>query len=1252
MRKNLRGHVFNIRFLFTLCLGFAFSETHAQMSGSYTINSAVVTGGSNFQSFTDAVAQLTAVGFSGPVTFNVQPGSGPYSEQVVLNNINATAASPIIFNCNGVTLSFNSSNTNSRAGIKLNNSDYITFDGLVITPLAATITRFGYGFHLLNDADHNTIQNCHIICKVIGPRPYQAQGIVINGSNGNPTEPGYSNCDYNLIQQNTIEGGGAAITLSSVPIAGNPDQYMTGNIVKKNTIINWKTNGIELYYNSNAQVDGNDFTGGTNTYVTCGIHLGLSNQKVAVTNNRIHDLIVDPLNFGGTLYGIRINSKSVSGQECVVANNAIYNWASDAPQYGIFCQNAAFLNVYHNTVSLDDQTTPGDYSRGLSLDSISDVTVMNNIVTVTRNVVSENYGMYVTKAPLQRLVSDHNVFYVPALSGTGIAYLGLYGGDFMDNLTIWRSKTGYDLFSAELDPLYVNASTGDLRPTVQRIDNMALAVGITTDLANITRNATNPDAGCFEFTSAACTAPLAGTPVISPDSVLCQGPSIAMGLDGNSGGNGQTYTWQSSSAQFGTYNNIVTRDYPYFTVTPSSSLYYRIAVTCGATTVYSSPVKILVTTPLNAGTYTINNALPTGGINYNSFSDAARALQCGLNGSVVFNVTSGSGPYPEQMIIPAINTAPNRTVTFNGNGATITYATTSSKIPVIKLNGADYITIDSLNVTVQGADPAGYGYGIFLTNDADHNVIKRCSINLNKTSASPYYGGIIMSSNEKDPVDSVTESNCDYNQIVNNTVNGGYYGIVCASKTIKATILASTDNTIKNNKVSDNCADGIYVVGTKNMVIDSNDIGHPTRTAFSVSYAGIYVFSQNNGLNISKNRIHHLLDKARTSNVQLSGIKFVGTGGTLAQPNMVTNNLMYYFMGQGYQEGLYAFSCDYLKFYHNTVSLEDSAAGAVTGETSGFGVYGLNSTGLEFKDNSIVIKRGGDRNKYCVFLNIPDSNLVANYNNYYMHAAYGTTNYVGNMGAILYPTLSNWLVTRKDSSTVNIDPVYNDIANGDLTPTKLAFENRGFNVGITSDMFDAKRDVARPDIGAIEFTICRQLANPVVTVEEAGTKTIKFSWLEVPNTTGYRVSRDGFNWTIPTSGAKGLNHIITGLKPTDTIGLMVKALGTRADCPEYLSARVVGQALTDGVFVPNTFTPNGDSKNDKFKVYSNVTKSIRWMVFNQWGEKVFESNDIQGEWDGTYKGKPQPIGVYVFVVSGILTDGTKVSQKGTFNLVR
>jgi gliding motility-associated-like protein len=61
---------------------------------------------------------------------------------------------------------------------------------------------------------------------------------------------------------------------------------------------------------------------------------------------------------------------------------------------------------------------------------------------------------------------------------------------------------------------------------------------------------------------------------------------------------------------------------------------------------------------------------------------------------------------------------------------------------------------------------------------------------------------------------------------------------------------------------------------------------------------------------------------------------------------------------------------------------------------------------------------------------------------------------------------------------------------------------------------------------------------------------------------------------------------------------------------------------------------------------------MRMMIFNQWGVKVFETNDYTAGWDGTYKGKPQPVGVYVYVATLQLTDNTTVTKKGTLNLIR
>jgi trimeric autotransporter adhesin len=286
-----------------------------------------------------------------------------------------------------------------------------------------------------------------------------------------------------------------------------------------------------------------------------------------------------------------------------------------------------------------------------------------------------------------------------------------------------------------------------------------------------------------------------------------------------------------------------------------------------------------------------------------------------------------------------------------------------------------------------------------------------------------------------------------------------------------------------------------------------------------------------------------------------------------------------------------------------------------------------------------------------VYMNISDP-TDANYNNYYISSGAGINN-IGFLAGGFYNTLTSWITTGKDASTISIDPVYFDMVNGDLTPTKIPFENRGANLGITSDINNTTRSTTNPDIGAIEFSICRVLSNPVLKVDEASVNTIKYSWTAVPGTSGYRVSRDGgINWTIPSSGAMGTTHTVVGLNPTDSVDLIVKALGARVDCPEYLSLSKQGKAQTNQVFIPNTFSPNNNDTDDYFRVYSKVIRTMHLMVFNQWGLKVFETSDPEGQWDGMYKGKPQPVGVYVYVLGGTLLNGDKVSQKGTFNLIR
>jgi gliding motility-associated-like protein len=88
------------------------------------------------------------------------------------------------------------------------------------------------------------------------------------------------------------------------------------------------------------------------------------------------------------------------------------------------------------------------------------------------------------------------------------------------------------------------------------------------------------------------------------------------------------------------------------------------------------------------------------------------------------------------------------------------------------------------------------------------------------------------------------------------------------------------------------------------------------------------------------------------------------------------------------------------------------------------------------------------------------------------------------------------------------------------------------------------------------------------------------------------------------------------------------------------------------VFFPNVFTPNSDTKNDFFKILNaiNLTE-YKLMIYNRWGEKVFETNDYTKGWDGNYKAAQAEIGSYVWY-SSFIKDGKQKSLKGSVLLIR
>ncbi|MGV3636130.1 MAG: gliding motility-associated C-terminal domain-containing protein [Flavobacteriales bacterium] len=88
------------------------------------------------------------------------------------------------------------------------------------------------------------------------------------------------------------------------------------------------------------------------------------------------------------------------------------------------------------------------------------------------------------------------------------------------------------------------------------------------------------------------------------------------------------------------------------------------------------------------------------------------------------------------------------------------------------------------------------------------------------------------------------------------------------------------------------------------------------------------------------------------------------------------------------------------------------------------------------------------------------------------------------------------------------------------------------------------------------------------------------------------------------------------------------------------------------IFIPNTFTPDGDGKNDVLFVRGPNIASLEFMVFDRWGEKVFETTDIGRGWDGTFKGKPVDPAVFVYHLRALCVDGQSFFTKGNVTVVR
>jgi gliding motility-associated-like protein len=127
------------------------------------------------------------------------------------------------------------------------------------------------------------------------------------------------------------------------------------------------------------------------------------------------------------------------------------------------------------------------------------------------------------------------------------------------------------------------------------------------------------------------------------------------------------------------------------------------------------------------------------------------------------------------------------------------------------------------------------------------------------------------------------------------------------------------------------------------------------------------------------------------------------------------------------------------------------------------------------------------------------------------------------------------------------------------------------------------------------------------------------------------------------------------VSPTVTTVYCAAVTDTMVGCTDTACVYIKVELPCGDLFLPNAFSPNGDGKNDKFRLRSNCIATLSFQIYDRWGNLVYSTdNPLDAGWDGsTPKGKPANDGVYAYhIVYTTSKNNTPVELKGTVTLLR
>ncbi|MEI8239359.1 MAG: T9SS type A sorting domain-containing protein [Actinomycetota bacterium] len=869
-------------------------------------------------------------------------------------------------------------------------------------------------------------------------------------------------------------------------------------------------------------------------------------------------------------------------------------------------------------------------SAGTLLQSSTSTTYTSNIAVTTTfyvSVINPTTNCESARSPVTVMVST-----APTLTIT--ASQTVCNNEIVE-LNITSTIADYDVYTWTpntylfTDAAATVAYTGTGNPSIVYFKSATGAANV------ITLNSSNTSSGCTNLTTS--------TVSVLPSSITASAAVSSFCLSGSTSVSvasipaGATVQWQSSPDN-ATWTDIASATLATVaTGTITSTTYYRLAVNKagGVNCLYSNVVTVTVKQTMS-GTYTVG-----AGGNYTSLTSAVADLACvGVSGAVVLSLTDAAYNSGETfpIVIPAVaGASATNTVTVRpANGVTSTISGTVASAALIKLNGADYVTIDgsnngssSRNLTITNTNTTS-PTGISLSSlgagaGATYNTIKNCNISTGVSAAAGYGIAIGGSTPGTDGADN------DNVTIQNNVITIATIGIYADG-------LASVSATgMDNLLISGNTITTNTTIQTQGIQVGYGLNGSITGNTISVTTSGDYQpvgISLETGFVSSSVTLNKITQVVTTSTGGFGGRGITIGTGTATSALTIANNVIYGVNGSnwssfinsssmgiaigvlGGESASLATTAGGISLYYNSVNMSGSysyAAGCLTAAL----YVGSGASALDIENNIFMnalnnTNAGGTASKaYAIYSAIANTAYTKiNYNDYVVSGSQGVLGFLSSDKT----TIATWrTATAKDANSVNVTPNFTSATDLHLiSSTNCGLDGMGTPIsGITTDYDLDTRNATTPDIGADEFTstfsasagtgqsVCGTSVTLAASLSNGtGTWTPTAGLTYTPNTTtatagvsGLTASNAGtatvFTWTITGAGScnSALPVTITAYNPR-TVNAGVDQTVCSSSPNVTLAGTKGGSASSSTVTWTTSGTGTFDNANSLTAVYT------------------------------------------------------------------